>query len=98
MSYSAFLRLRSVKLFQIYAQLDEPDGVAGTMALRNVEPSIEDRILALEVSGKLADAAACYERIKPPLKLRHIQVLYHFIHFKETFQIYRMMEIFLCRD
>ncbi|XP_044758902.1 serine/threonine-protein kinase atr [Coccinella septempunctata] len=62
-------------LAEIYAQLDEPDGVAGTMALRNTEPSIEDRILALEVSGKLADAAACYERIKPPLKLRHIQGL-----------------------
>ncbi|KAL3272429.1 hypothetical protein HHI36_013911 [Cryptolaemus montrouzieri] len=62
-------------LAEIYAQLDEPDGVAGTLALRQTEPSMEDRILALEVSGKLADAAACYERIKPPLKLHHLQGL-----------------------
>lgn len=37
------------------------------------EPSIEQRILALEVSGKLADATTCYERILEP-KIHHIQV------------------------
>lgn len=58
----------------MYAQLDESDGVAGVIAVQDTEPSLEQRILALEVSGKLADAAACYERIQPPLKLHHIQV------------------------
>lgn len=60
---------------QIYARLDESDGVAGVTALQQGEPSIEHRILALEVSGKLSDAAACYESLQPPLKLHHLQVL-----------------------
>lgn len=45
------------------------------MAIQQAEPSIEQRILALEVSGKLADAAACYERAAQPLKLEHLKVL-----------------------
>ncbi|XP_018328651.1 serine/threonine-protein kinase ATR [Agrilus planipennis] len=62
-------------LAELYAKLDEPDGVAGVMALQTSEPSIEQRILALEVSGKLADAAACYEKIRPPLKPQHLRGL-----------------------
>ncbi|CAH0564186.1 unnamed protein product [Brassicogethes aeneus] len=62
-------------LAEIYAQLDEPDGVAGVTALQQKEPSVEERILSLEVAGKLADAAACYERMTPPLKLHHLQGL-----------------------
>ncbi|RZC32904.1 serine/threonine-protein kinase ATR, partial [Asbolus verrucosus] len=62
-------------LAEIYAQLDEPDGVEGVTAVQQSEPSIEQRILAHEVSGKLSDAAACYERIAQPLKLHHIQGL-----------------------
>ncbi|GJQ85421.1 hypothetical protein Trydic_g23851 [Trypoxylus dichotomus] len=64
-------------LAKIYAQLDEPDGVSGVSALRNEEPTIEQRILELEVSGKLSDAVACYEQIPHPLKLRHLQRLIH---------------------
>ncbi|XP_018574027.1 serine/threonine-protein kinase ATR-like, partial [Anoplophora glabripennis] len=59
---------------EIYAQLDELDGVAGVSALQQNEPSIEQKILALEVSGKLADAITCYERILEP-KIHHIQGL-----------------------
>ncbi|XP_072378347.1 serine/threonine-protein kinase ATR [Diabrotica undecimpunctata] len=60
---------------EIYAQLEEPDGVDGAMALQQNEPSLEQKILALEVSGKLADATNCYERMLQPLQLRHIQGL-----------------------
>lgn len=59
---------------QLYAQLGEADGVAGVMALQTTEPPLEQRILALEVAGKLADAITCYERIPPPLKSQHLQV------------------------
>ncbi|KRT79873.1 hypothetical protein AMK59_8162 [Oryctes borbonicus] len=62
-------------LAKIYAQLDEPDAVSGVSALRNREPTIEQRILELEVSGKLSDAVACYEQIPHPLKLKHLQVI-----------------------
>lgn len=59
---------------QIYAQLEEPDGVDGVTALQQNEPSVEQRILALEVSGKLADATTFYEQMMQPLKLQHIRV------------------------
>ncbi|KAK4874516.1 hypothetical protein RN001_013876 [Aquatica leii] len=62
-------------LTELYAQLDEPDGVAGVTAMQDTEPPLEQRLLALEVSGKLADAIACYEQIPPPLKPHHIQCL-----------------------
>lgn len=54
--------------------MGESDGVAGVTAIRQSEPSLEERILALEVSGKLADAAACYELMTQPLKLNHLKV------------------------
>ncbi|KAF7269206.1 hypothetical protein GWI33_017672 [Rhynchophorus ferrugineus] len=62
-------------LAEIYAQLDEPDGVLGVEPLQQAEPSLEQRILSLEVSGKLADAAAIYEHMPRPLKLQHVQGL-----------------------
>lgn len=49
--------------------------MAGISALHNTEPSLEQRILALEVLGKLGEVAACYERIKSPLKLQHLEGL-----------------------
>nr|CAI5838056.1 unnamed protein product [Callosobruchus analis] len=60
-------------LAEIYAQLDEPDGTKGATALQSSEPSVEQKILALEVSGKLADATTCYEQLMRPLKLHHVQ-------------------------
>lgn len=68
-------QLTLLNFLQIYAQLDESDGVAGVTALQQSEPSLDQKILALEVSGKLADAAACYERMHYPLKLHHLQGL-----------------------
>lgn len=58
----------------MYAHLDESDGVAGVMAIQQDEPTPEERILALEVSGKLVDAVACYERATQQLKLDHLKV------------------------
>ncbi|KAJ8944483.1 hypothetical protein NQ314_009467 [Rhamnusium bicolor] len=51
-------------LAEIYAQLEESDGVAGVTALQHNEPSVEQRILALEVSGKLADATTSLNFVK----------------------------------
>lgn len=45
------------------------------MAVQQSEPTIEQRILALEVTGKLADAAACYERAAHPPRLEHLKGL-----------------------
>lgn len=59
---------------QLYSRLDEPDGVAGVMAIQQIEPTVEEKILALEVSGKLTDAVACYERAGPQLNLEHVKV------------------------
>lgn len=59
---------------KIYAQLDEPDGVLGVEPLQQNEPSLEQKLLSLVVSGKLNDAAAIYEHMPRPLKLQHIQV------------------------
>ncbi|XP_030746712.1 serine/threonine-protein kinase ATR-like isoform X2 [Sitophilus oryzae] len=64
-------------LAEIYAQLDESDGVLGVEPFQQAEPSLEQRILSLEVSGKLADAAAIYEHMPRPLKLQHLQGLIH---------------------
>ncbi|KAK5640945.1 hypothetical protein RI129_009492 [Pyrocoelia pectoralis] len=62
-------------LTELYAQLDEPDGVAGVIAIQDKEPPIEQKLLALEVSGKLTDAIAYYEQIPVPLKPHHLQCL-----------------------
>lgn len=53
-------------------------------ALRNKEPTLEQRILELEVSGKLSDAVACYERIPPPLNLKHLKV-FQYIYINNFF-------------
>ncbi|KAL1512933.1 hypothetical protein ABEB36_002432 [Hypothenemus hampei] len=62
-------------LGEIYAQLDEPDGVLSVEPLQEKEPSLEQKLLSLEVSGKLNDAAAIYEHMPRPLQLQHIQGL-----------------------
>jgi len=54
--------------------MDEPDGVLGVEPLQQSEPSLEQKLLSLEVSGKLNDAAAVYELLPRPLQSHHIQV------------------------
>lgn len=77
---------------QIYAQLEEPDGVDGATKLQHNEPSVEQRILALEVSGKLADATTCYEQMLQPLQLNHIQVNHIFM--LEKYAIYTLQKYY----
>ncbi|XP_052740279.1 serine/threonine-protein kinase ATR isoform X2 [Bicyclus anynana] len=50
-------------LAEIYALLDEPDSVAGIQSLKRSEPSLKELILTQVVTGRLQDAALCYERL-----------------------------------
>ncbi|XP_041978766.1 serine/threonine-protein kinase ATR [Aricia agestis] len=50
-------------LAEIYALLDEPDTVAGILSIKQTEPSVKELILAQVVTGRLQDAALCYERL-----------------------------------
>ncbi|XP_066597912.1 serine/threonine-protein kinase atr-like [Prorops nasuta] len=57
-------------LAKMYAQLDEPDGVSGILATQNQSPTLQQLVLAHEVSGQLQDAAMCYERLAQKKKLQ----------------------------
>ncbi|XP_063533871.1 serine/threonine-protein kinase ATR [Cydia strobilella] len=50
-------------LAEIYALLDEPDSVAGILSIKRSEPSLNELILTQVVTGRLQDAALCYERL-----------------------------------
>ncbi|KAK0088729.1 hypothetical protein PV325_010836 [Microctonus aethiopoides] len=50
-------------LTKIYTQLEEPDGVSGILALQDQSPTLQQHVLAHEISGQLQDAATCYERL-----------------------------------
>ncbi|XP_043279597.1 serine/threonine-protein kinase ATR isoform X2 [Venturia canescens] len=50
-------------LAKIYTQLEEPDGVSGILATQDQSPTLQQMVLAHEVSGQLQDAATCYERL-----------------------------------
>lgn len=50
-------------LAKIYTQLEEPDGVSGILATQDQFPTLQQLVLAHEVSGQLQDAATCYERL-----------------------------------
>ncbi|XP_050674865.1 serine/threonine-protein kinase ATR isoform X2 [Leptidea sinapis] len=50
-------------LAEIYALLDDPDVVAGILSIKRSEPSLKELILAQVVTGRLQDAALCYERL-----------------------------------
>ncbi|XP_071453339.1 serine/threonine-protein kinase ATR [Hetaerina americana] len=48
---------------KIYARLNEPDAVAGVLAVQKQPPTIEQLILSHEANGQLQDAATCYEKM-----------------------------------
>ncbi|OWR53666.1 putative esr1 protein [Danaus plexippus plexippus] len=50
-------------LAEIYALLDEPDSVSGILSIQRAEPSLQELILVQVVTGRLQDAALCYERL-----------------------------------
>ncbi|XP_072931916.1 serine/threonine-protein kinase ATR isoform X2 [Epargyreus clarus] len=56
-------------LAEIHALLDDPDSVAGIMSLKRSEPSLKELILGQVVTGRLQDAAFCYERLAQEGKL-----------------------------
>ncbi|CAH0579320.1 unnamed protein product [Chrysodeixis includens] len=59
-------------LAEIYALLDEPDSVAGILSIKRTEPTLKELILGHVVTGRLQDAAMCYERLKREVQLdRH---------------------------
>ncbi|XP_046813707.1 serine/threonine-protein kinase ATR isoform X1 [Vespa crabro] len=66
-------------LAKIYAQLDEPDGVSGILATQDQTPTLQQLVLAHEVSGQLQDAATCYERLaqKEVVKSKYLQGMIH---------------------
>jgi serine/threonine-protein kinase ATR len=50
-------------LQKVYLALDDPDGLAGVVAVRNSEPSVQEEIIELESTGNYRGAAALYEQI-----------------------------------
>ncbi|XP_048511999.1 serine/threonine-protein kinase ATR isoform X2 [Athalia rosae] len=57
-------------LAKIYAQLEEPDGISGILATQDEVPTLQQLVLAHEVSGQLQDAATCYERLAQGQKVK----------------------------
>ena len=50
-------------LAKIHAELFDPDSVEGVMVVKEDEPSLEEQILAFNVTGRLHESAVCFERI-----------------------------------
>ncbi|XP_063984803.1 serine/threonine-protein kinase ATR-like [Diachasmimorpha longicaudata] len=50
-------------LAKIYTQLEEPDGVSGILATQDQSPTLQQLVVAHEVTGQLQDAAICYEKL-----------------------------------
>ncbi|XP_049801396.1 serine/threonine-protein kinase ATR [Schistocerca nitens] len=50
-------------LEEIYVNLNDLDGVAGTLAIQGKEPSLYQTLRAHEVMGRLQEASACYEKM-----------------------------------
>ncbi|XP_012274502.1 serine/threonine-protein kinase ATR [Orussus abietinus] len=50
-------------LAKIYMQIEEPDGVSGILATQGCCPTTQQQVLSHVVSGRLQDAATCYERL-----------------------------------
>lgn len=46
-------------------ELDEPDGVAGVVAVRNSELTIQEEIFEFESTGNFYDSDHCLTRVKP---------------------------------
>ena len=49
-------------LQKIYSALGEPDGIAGVSSVREGHPKLHEQIIEHESTGKLQEAAACYEQ------------------------------------
>ncbi|XP_065918364.1 serine/threonine-protein kinase ATR-like isoform X5 [Dysidea avara] len=49
-------------LQNLYASMDEPDGVTGAAAVRKEEPSLHEQILQHESTGNVLGAAVCFQK------------------------------------
>ncbi|GLH15962.1 Serine/threonine-protein kinase ATM [Gryllus bimaculatus] len=59
---------------ELYVHLDDPDSVAGTLAIQGKEPSLKQLARAHEVTGQYQNAAACYEEMAQEQLLEPEQV------------------------
>lgn len=50
-------------LFQIYAELMDPDSLEGAVNLKNTEPTLTEQIIKNNVQGRLQESTVCYERL-----------------------------------
>lgn len=50
-------------LFQIHAELMDPDSLEGVLNLKNGEPTLPEQIMKNNVQGRLHDSVVCYERM-----------------------------------
>lgn len=50
-------------LFQIYAELMDPDSLEGALNMKDTEPTLTEQILRNNVQGRLQESTVCYERM-----------------------------------
>lgn len=50
-------------LFQIYAELMDPDSLESALNLKDTEPTLTEQILRNNVQGRLQESTVCYERM-----------------------------------
>lgn len=62
-SYTTRLQAELSFLFQIYAELMDPDSLQGALNIKATEPTITEQILRNNVQGRLQESTVCYERM-----------------------------------
>lgn len=50
-------------LFQIYAELMDPDSLEGALNIKDTEPTVTEQIIKNSVQGRLHESTVCFERI-----------------------------------
>lgn len=50
-------------LFQIYAELMDPDSLEGALNMKDTEPTLNEQILKNSVQGRLHESTVCFERM-----------------------------------
>lgn len=50
-------------LFQIYAELMDPDSLEAALNMKHTEPTLTEQILRNNVQGRLQESTVCYERM-----------------------------------
>lgn len=50
-------------LFQIYAELMDPDSLEGALNIKDTEPTLGEQVLRNSVQGRLQESTVCFERM-----------------------------------